>query len=136
MSMEIAADASQWMIVSDESGLRQVLLNVILNAMDVTPEGGKASVRVKRDDTAGQVIIEVDDAGPGLGDRDPEELFQPFTTTKTHGTGLGLAVSRQILDQLGGSITLANRTGRGASCKVTLPVAATLSQGQVTKAAR
>jgi signal transduction histidine kinase len=108
---------------SDENGLRQVLLNVVLNALDATPDGGSVRVSAKPGNEARRVEIQVEDTGPGLGGRDPEELFQPFTTTKAKGSGLGLAISRQIIERLGGRITLSNRGAAGARCAITLPLA-------------
>jgi C4-dicarboxylate-specific signal transduction histidine kinase len=78
-------------------------------------------VAVKHNEEGKQVMIDVEDNGTGLGDRDPEDLFQPFMTTKMKGTGLGLAVSRQIVERLGGSITLSNRREGGARCAIKLP---------------
>ncbi len=66
-------------------------------------------------------LVEIFDEGTGLGDQDPEELFQPFVTTKTRGTGLGLPVSRQIVERLGGTIDIRNREPRGAVCRIILP---------------
>jgi len=121
ISLEIAAEGAPLTVNSDESGLRQVLLNVFFNAMDVTPRGGAATVLARRDGDGRTLLVDIDDSGPGLGDRDPEELFQPFMTTKTQGTGLGLAVSRKIIEGLGGSLTLANRPEGGARCRLSIP---------------
>ena len=84
-------------IRSDSSGLRQVLLNVISNALDAVARGGRVVVRARIEPRGQILVLEVDDSGEGIGCRNPEELFQPFVTTKTRGTGLGLAVSRQIV---------------------------------------
>ncbi len=109
-------------IASDENGLRQVLLNVLLNAIDSTPAEGRIMVRVHREDKTQTLVTEVEDSGQGLGGRDPEELFQPFATTKTKGTGLGLSISRQIIERLGGTIGLAERNEGGARCTIRLPL--------------
>jgi signal transduction histidine kinase len=110
------------LIRSDENGLRQVLLNVLINAVDATPRGGSVTVSAKRASGAQQVSIQVEDTGAGIGGRDPEELFQPFITTKESGSGLGLAISRQIIERLGGRITLSNGQAAGARCAITLPL--------------
>jgi signal transduction histidine kinase len=67
------------------------------------------------------LIAEIDDSGPGLGSRNPEELFQPFATTKAKGTGLGLPISRQIVERLGGTLDLSSRPEGGARCTLRLP---------------
>jgi signal transduction histidine kinase len=120
--LDIASSPDGQLIHSDESGIRQILLNILLNAMDSTPPEGAITVRARRDEKANTFIVEVDDSGPGLGNRDPEELFQPFATTKTKGTGLGLPISRQIAERLGGSLQLANRPEGGARCTLSLPL--------------
>lgn len=108
-------------VESDPNGLRQIFLNVLLNALEATPEAGEVQVEAERNEARGLLEVRVDDTGPGLGERDPDELFEPFLTTKTKGTGLGLAVSRQIAHALGGTLTLANRPGGGARCVLTIP---------------
>lgn len=113
-------DDTLW-IHSDADGLRQVLLNVLLNAVQATPGGGAVRIAARAIDGARAIELVVDDDGPGLRGRDPEDLFSPFATTKTRGSGLGLAVSRQIVEQLGGSIRIADRPQGGARCTITLP---------------
>jgi signal transduction histidine kinase len=121
-TLNIAAIHGPLMIQSDTAGLRQILLNILINAVDATPKGGTISLSVNRDRVANSINIQIDDSGPGLGERDPEELFEPFVTTKARGTGLGLAVSRQIAESLGGSLTLENSPQGGARCVLRLPV--------------
>jgi two-component system sensor histidine kinase HydH len=122
INLGIDADPTELIIHSDESGLRQVLLNVLLNAIDSTPADGRISIRARRDGKTQMLIVAIDDSGSGLGGRDPEELFQPFATTKTKGTGLGLSISRQIVTQLGGAMDLADRPGGGARCTIRVPL--------------
>jgi signal transduction histidine kinase len=102
---------------ADDDLLRRVILNLVLNAVDAAPSGGQVRLGVAEcpdlavsDPARGTarsvpgVEIRVEDDGPGFGDRDPEELFAPFFTTKTTGTGLGLAYSRKVVDAHGGQI--------------------------------
>lgn len=111
--------SGQILIRSDLDGLRQVLLNVLRNAVEASPKPGAVQIRIKSDKSA--VTLEVQDNGPGLGTSDPEELFQPFRTTKAKGSGLGLAVCRQIMDRIGGSISLKNGQDKGAVCSIQIP---------------
>ncbi len=105
------------LLEADDDLLRRVLLNLVLNAVDAAPPGGE--VRVALEDHARLELIDpdrgvrrgvpgveirVEDDGPGFGDRDPEQLFAPFFTTKTTGTGLGLAYSRKVVEAHGGQI--------------------------------
>lgn len=108
-------------VETDPGLLRQVLLNVLINAVDASPRGADIVLEAGRNEKEGGVFIHIDDRGQGLGDRDSDELFQPFVTTKARGTGLGLAVSKRIVDSLGGTITLGNNPGAGARCSIRLP---------------
>jgi signal transduction histidine kinase len=119
--LEVAADPGPLRIRSDEDGLRQVLLNVLLNAVDFSPPGGSVILRVSHQSRRKELVTEIDDSGPGIGVEDAEELFEPFATRKPKGTGLGLAISRRIVENLGGSIKLSNIPGGGARCSIRLP---------------
>jgi PAS domain S-box-containing protein len=107
--------------------LRQVLLNLLVNAAHAIPEGNPQGhvVAITARADADQVAIEVSDTGPGV----PEELraliFEPFFTTKPigKGTGLGLWVCRRVLEEQGGEIAVRDRTGGGAVFRVSLPAA-------------
>jgi signal transduction histidine kinase len=121
-------------IRGDELGLVQVLVNLLNNAVDVTPEGGRVEVAVEAIE-AGRVAISVIDQGPGVSEDVARKLFTPFFTTKEHGkgTGLGLAVSRNIVQEHGGEIEFENlESPGGARFTVTLPldVSAEPSAGQ------
>jgi two-component system sensor histidine kinase HydH len=120
--LEIDAGEEELAVDSDEAGLRQILLNLLLNAIDASPAGGVIRAGARYDETQQHAIAEIADSGPGLLGRSPEELFEPFTTTKVKGTGLGLAISRQIAGRLGGTLELADRQGGGVVCTLTIPV--------------
>lgn len=122
-NLEIVSSHDSLTVRSDESALRQILLNVVLNALEATPEGGNLTVKVGLDGGARKLQVEVEDSGPGLGGRDPEEFFEPFVTTKAKGTGLGLPVSRRLAATLGGTLTLGERAEGGARCTLTVPIA-------------
>jgi signal transduction histidine kinase len=121
VQLQVSTDAAPFLIRSDAAGLRQVVLNVLMNALDATPEKGTVKVIARYGDAQKSAIIQVDDSGQGLGPGNPEELFQPFVTTKARGTGLGLAISKQITERLGGTLTLENLPETGTRCSITLP---------------
>jgi two-component system, NtrC family, sensor histidine kinase HydH len=104
----------------DPEQLSQVLLNLVINAIQAMPDGGEVllSARV----TDGMVVIEVQDEGCGVSEPDMEHLYDPFFTTKENGTGLGLPVAHQIVAQLGGSLSAENRPGGGMTFSVRLPL--------------
>jgi signal transduction histidine kinase len=104
----------------DPRRLQQVLLNLLLNARDAMPGGGEVRLAVATAD--GMHSVSVSDHGPGLGSASPEQVFEPFWTSKPRGSGLGLAVSRQIAREHGGELTLHDRPhGSGCVAVLTLP---------------
>jgi len=107
---------------TDPFQLRQVLLNLVTNAVQAIGSNGTVEIRV--DQRSGQAVIGVIDDGPGIAEDHVERIFEPFFTTKdgTHGTGLGLAVSRGIVEKLGGVLEVENRPGEGCTFRVTLPL--------------
>ena len=107
-------------LYSDKDSLRQVLLNVIVNAIEATPSGKVIEVNTTIGEQK-EFLIEVVDQGEGLGTKNPEELFEPFMTTKLKGTGLGLSISKKIVESLDGTIYLVNNDSVGAKCVIRLP---------------
>jgi two-component system sensor histidine kinase HydH len=120
--LQIAANPEPLNIESDPSGLRQVLLNTLINAIDASPPEGKMVLRIIRREHNPNIVIQIDDEGSGLEKSNSEDLFQPFVTTKARGTGLGLAVSRQIMENLQGTLKLENNPQGGARCTIQLPL--------------
>jgi two-component system NtrC family sensor kinase len=106
--------------------LRQVFLNIILNACDAMPYGGDLRVGTQliqaRTDTPMTVGIFFGDTGVGIPLEHQAHLFEPFYTTKAHGTGLGLAISAHIITQHGGRIMVESEPGSGATFTILLPV--------------
>jgi signal transduction histidine kinase len=124
ISFQCDLDGGPKTVRSDAAGIRQVLLNLLMNALDATPEGGTVFLKTVRDASDGAVTIQVDDTGPGLGERNAEDLFEPFVTTGTRGTGLGLTISRGIIESLDGTLTLADNSQGGMRCTIRLNRAA------------
>jgi len=110
-------------IHGDEQKLKQVFVNLILNAVDVLPPHGKIWVHVKKDQSPGYVLVTVADNGPGIPEHIQSRIFEPFFTTKgqSKGTGLGLSVSRGIIKKLGGYIHLTSSLNQGTTFMVSLP---------------
>ncbi len=120
VAISLEAEMAPMQIRSDPDGMRQVLLNVVLNAVEAASSGTAVVVRTGLDARTRSIYLEIEDRGPGLQGRDPEELFQPFVTSKTQGTGLGLAISRRIVESLGGTIGLSDMPEGGARCTIRL----------------
>ena len=118
------------MMVADIGQLRQVLLNVLLNALDALPDGGDVTVtlcRLAPDDvpvaarSMAWCEIRVADTGPGLADEVQARVFEPFVTSKETGTGLGLSICKRIVLAHGGEITARNLPLRGTEFTIRLP---------------
>ncbi len=109
-------------IAADEGQLRQVVVNLVVNAIQATSEGGHVSVRVSMEE--GQALLVVEDDGIGMDEASVRHLFVPFYTTKEigQGTGLGLAVAHGIVTTHGGDIRVRTRAGSGMRFEVRLPV--------------
>lgn len=108
---------------ADADQLKQVLINLVLNAIQATPAGGSVSVSTRavqhRQVAFGQ--IEIRDTGSGIRADRIDHIFDPFFTTKDKGTGLGLAIAHQIIAEHGGSISVESKEGQGTSFVVDLP---------------
>jgi two-component system NtrC family sensor kinase len=96
----------------DEAQIRQALLNLLRNAREAMPNGGRVNVRLRKGSDGGLDLI-VDDEGVGMPSATRARLFEPFFTTKQHGTGLGLAITRQIAEAHGGHVRVESREPRG-----------------------
>jgi two-component system, NtrC family, sensor histidine kinase HydH len=109
----------------EPSKLQQALVNLVVNAVhalqEVPPPRRQLHIETMRDDAARQVLVRVEDTGPGISPRKMEKMFQPFFTTKGHGTGLGLYISRKVIQDQGGGITLTSEVGKGTQFTIHLP---------------
>ena len=103
----------------DEGQIRQAVLNLVRNAREAMPGGGALDIEVKRRDA--NVVVTIDDTGEGIPEAARASLFDPFFTTKRQGTGLGLAVVREIVEAHGGTITCDARVPRGTRFTISLP---------------
>ncbi len=106
----------------DPEQLEQVLLNLMINAVEASPDGGTVTLSAAAHESA--IAIGVADHGHGVAPAHIDRLFDPFFTTKEHGTGLGLPVAHQIVRQMGGSLLAQANPDRGMTFSVLLPVKA------------
>ncbi|MCA3011290.1 MAG: HAMP domain-containing protein [Myxococcaceae bacterium] len=107
-------------VQADEGQLRQVFLNLFRNARDAMPDGGALEVRLE---VAGaEAVVQVCDTGPGVAPEVQARLFEPFFSTKSRGTGIGLSLSRQIVEAHGGSIGLGESSARGSTFVMRFPL--------------
>ena len=107
-------------LVLDQDHLRQVLLNILLNAVQAMPGGGEAFVSTAADRHMARIAIR--DTGPGIPEGDLERIFRPFVTTKEKGTGLGLPICERLVREMGGQLAVTSPPGQGATFEVLLPI--------------
>jgi len=119
VTLERTLDASAPRALLDEGQLRQVFLNLLRNSREAMPEGGQLRVRSRVENGAVEVVFQ--DTGRGMTPDVKERIFEPFFSTKEGGTGLGLAVSQQIVQAHGGSIRCESAPGQGTTFVVRLP---------------
>jgi signal transduction histidine kinase len=108
--------------MADRVQLQQVLMNLMLNSIDAMKgiDGTRELTLVSQRAGSGQVLVSVSDNGVGLP-ADTEPIFNAFFTTKSHGTGMGLAISRTIIEAHGGRLWATSNPGHGATLYFTLP---------------
>jgi len=124
VTAEVASDSSQ--VWGDPVQLLQVLLNLTINAfeaMTAVPSNARHLVIHTGRDGNGDIVVSIRDSGPGFPSGIAEELFEPFFSTKTDGTGMGLAISRSIVEVQGGTLSGENCDGGGACFTIRLPQA-------------
>jgi PAS domain S-box-containing protein len=138
IELEIICDPEPVMVRADSGQTEQVVLNLVVNARDAMPEGGRVTVRVEEVDEDGDVVttmerragryarLSVSDTGTGIDEQTRAKLFEPFFTTKEQGkgTGLGLSIVYGIVKQSGGDIAVVSEPGKGATFRVYLPIVA------------
>jgi len=118
---EVEAGTEPMAFMADPELLHRALSNLVLNAMDAMPEGGRLTLGATP--KGDKIELRVADTGGGLTPEECERLFTPYYTTKQHGTGLGLAIVQSVVADHGGSISVESRSGGGTVFVVLLPKA-------------
>lgn len=123
-SLEAVVDRATPQVIVDEEWLVQVLVNLMVNANEAMGQGGIAQVRLAPSpDRPGFARLEVEDTGVGMSPEVLARAGEPFFTTRERGTGLGLAMSRSLMERLGGTLELQSTLGHGTTVRVELPFA-------------
>ncbi|NIQ93081.1 MAG: sensor histidine kinase, partial [Desulfuromonadales bacterium] len=107
-------------VSGDFEQYKQAFLNLILNALQVMPDGGRLDIRCHEQDD--KLFIRFTDSGPGIPEQLQDRIFNPFYTTRSDGTGLGLAITHRIIDGHGGRLSVESVPGEGATFIVELPL--------------
>uniref|UniRef100_A0A7V1EIB9 histidine kinase n=1 Tax=candidate division WOR-3 bacterium TaxID=2052148 RepID=A0A7V1EIB9_UNCW3 len=122
VKVEISLDKNLPQIMADESKIKQVLTNILLNAIDAMPNGGTLKIHSQLSLDNKFVEIEIEDSGVGIPKENLDRIFDPFfTTKKSKGTGLGLSISYGIIQQHNGSIEVNSEVNKGTKVKIKLP---------------
>jgi signal transduction histidine kinase len=122
VTIGLETDSDDITIMSDPYKLRQVLINLLSNAVYAEHESGKISVLLLQ--KGHEILLAIQDHGPGIPKENKEKIFDPFFTTKKpgEGTGLGLFVTRRMVEQLRGQIEFKSEIGHGTTFFVRLPI--------------
>ncbi len=119
VKLEVVPSDDAAPVPMDPERMHQVLLNLLINAIEAMGEGGRLQVLVKTVENG--IEIQVVDTGPGIGAEDLSQVFDPYFTTKSTGTGLGLAIVHNIIEAHGGTVTFDSRPGAGTTVRLRLP---------------
>ncbi len=133
VDLELDLDSQLPAIMGSAAALRQVVLNLSTNALQAMPNSGQLTCRTRTSPESGSVLLEIIDTGPGIDPTLRSRLFEPFFTTRPHGTGLGLALCREIVLQHGGQIDLQPVVPHGTLCRVELPTRTAQPERNVDK---
>jgi signal transduction histidine kinase len=120
VALSLVVEGGPESIVADGFQLKHAVLNLVLNALQATPSGGAIVIGVRGD--ADQLAIEVRDTGEGMTVEVLPRAFDAFFTTREGGTGLGLPITRRIVEAHGGSVAIRSREGEGSVATISLPV--------------
>ena len=128
LERELTGEPGTTLVAGEEERLRQVLVNLTLNAIEATPDGGMVKVRcgpeaadAGMDEGGPGVGVVIDDTGPGVPEAARDRIFEPFFTTKAKGSGLGLSIVHAIVSQHGGTVAVEEAPGGGARFLLRLP---------------
>jgi len=119
IALRLEASPQETIVRGDGEKLRQAFLNIVINALQATPSGGSVNIVLNRIDSEFEITFR--DSGTGIAPDDLQRIFEPFYTTKPDGTGLGLAVTRKIIEAHGGTLVVKSELGHGTTVLVRLP---------------
>ncbi len=119
ITVERSLESDGCVAIGDREKLKQVIINLIVNAIEAMKGGGKLTARAGCE--GGRVLLALEDTGVGIDPTHLHEVFEPFFTTKEAGTGLGLSIVRKIIDQHGGDVRIESHRGHGTRVTVAIP---------------
>lgn len=120
VSLQLDVDPLVPEVGFDDAKIRQALMNILMNARQVLKSGGTVTLR-SRAGGAGEVLVEIQDDGPGMTEETRARIFEPFYSQRRGGTGLGLPIAKLLVEQHGGSVEVLSEPGKGATFRIRLP---------------
>ncbi len=127
ISVTTQLDPTPASVMADHDQMRQVILNIVLNAAEALNGKGELTILSSIEQQNGVIRLAIHDNGPGIPDEVKSRIFEPFFTTKSSGTGLGLSIAYGIVERHGGTISLASAKGQGTTVSIDLPLHSVLS---------
>jgi len=121
--IQLKTELMDALVYSNVNGIRQVLVNVLFNAVEAMPTGGVIEVSSKQEGSC--ISLMIHDNGVGMSQEQLEHLFEPYYTTKENGSGMGIPVSNQIISELGGQLRFESAVGAGTTVIIELPLSST-----------
>lgn len=122
VAVEFACRANDCEVCADPEQIHQAILNIVLNAIQAMPNGGRLGCSMDEDAGNGFVLLHVQDNGQGMTPEAQQRVFSPFYTTKPRGTGLGLSITRGIIERHHGTLVFASKLGAGTAFTIRLPL--------------
>lgn len=119
IQISLQPESNKNKFVTDEAAMMQVLMNIMINAVDAVEKNGRINIESGRHEDG--FLIRISDDGPGIDESVIKNVFQSFVTYKEEGTGLGLSISKRIVERLGGKIFIEESTLGGAAFSIFLP---------------
>jgi two-component system sensor kinase FixL len=132
IKVHLAVDGPLPQVAFDHQQVRQVLINLLENAMDAMPRGGEITLAARVQGPSAEILVS--DSGEGMPPEVAAQVFQPYFTTKEKGTGLGLAISQSIIEEHGGGLTVTSTPGQGTTFTISLPLGEAEAPGAAPEA--
>jgi signal transduction histidine kinase len=121
VKVTVKVDADARKVVADSTFINRIMFNLVNNAVQAMPKGGKLNIHAFKDKETREAVISVKDTGVGIPDNVKDKLFTPMFTTKSKGQGFGLVVIKGMTEALGGNVTFESQEGKGPAFTVRLP---------------
>jgi signal transduction histidine kinase len=121
VKVSVKVDSGARKVVVDSAYINRIMYNLVTNAVQAMPKGGKLVIRAYKDKKTSDAVITVEDTGVGIPENAKNKLFTPMFTTKSKGQGFGLAVIKRMTEALSGNVTFESQEGNGTKFTVRLP---------------